>query len=1201
MAKIVYFISPFDDLKKIELESNESIGEVLIKLNIENEPLSVILNGVCPEECDLDYKIRDLDTLEIRRIVNGEGSSSNKRDLATIIQIAALVAVTIISGGASTPYTSYLITGILVASSIVSGALLRRSAELAMGDNSGAYGSDSDIATNSYSLTNITNEARPLSSMPLVMGSHLMAPDIITNPFTFKYYNVSNPNTIAEQAPTVFNDFIPGIVSGNGATATDNSWASMSADFIASGFPQYDIKISPAFWGFESGPLTTAENNLIINDVKSKYLSKGSQPSDWNFNFYNIELNQVYSPLVIYHSDVTDPYYGRYNLFNIIARSYEVPDRIPYSKIGNLFSGTRSDDPVYISGGGSSGVTWAEAFFFSGVTPDAFTFIPLSATINILTVRLIKVGAIAGYYFPNTLVNSDNSAAVASKVATYLMSLNDGNLTTSNKTSSFATQRQYVTWGITSVNDEGVDASTQIFNYGIGDLTITEQKIEDVEVDTFDSDSNRARYSNVKLTNTPGLFKQWQVPMVQFINDPYGAFFYHDVKIDERKKLSNIDSPTSPISLSDDNTYNFSYFESKYGHDVIRLYITGRLYKTNTTTGFESNETLIEAQWKFNDQTTWNNLGSNSFFKITNDNTKTLNHIIESTNQISIPSDPDKKLQMRVRKITLDSVDNANSSVCDLYLDKVVSTKTNFGWGAGSDAFAQFAPQNLVGVFVTSLISNTGRTSKFNSIVESKCWVFDFTLETWSWTYSRNPAFWFLFYARGGFLNLPSSPSEVAPYSPTWGWQNYPGHPDNTERIFGVGLTDDKIDMIGLLAWAEFCEDQSLNFDLVLKDDTSCSEVLERIANVGRGSVTYYSGKLSVVWEDPEQIPTCLFGMGNIKVGSFAVTYKVSEPVRKVIINYIDRTTWESEFVEALVPYSDAENINFVELKMEGITDKDQAQREANILASRQFFQRRTYSWEVDIEGLIAKRGDLVFLSHDSTQYGFSGRIKRFIVEAGVVTGIETTAILDSSVNFITIKEPNGDMNIYACHYADEVIYFDEVYPIEKASKFISNNLDNMISDYADSIPEDFTFISGAKETPGKLVRISEISTTEDFGFRITAIDEDPAMWANEYDIIIPSESFDDAEVVLSVTNVQYKDLGGGLLKINWENVNGDMITILNKDTMLPIEASGSLTFTGGEVILELLPDTKYDLILRPFAIGTPYISEDKRIKVWLQ
>ena len=246
---------------------------------------------------------------------------------------------------------------------------------------------------------------------------------------------------------------------------------------------------------------------------------------------------------------------------------------------------------------------------------------------------------------------------------------------------------------------------------------------------------------------------------------------------------------------------------------------------------------------------------------------------------------------------------------------------------------------------------------------------------------------------------------------------------------------------------------------------------------------------------------------------------------------------------------------------------------------------------------MLAKRGDLVYLSHDSTQYGYSGRVSRFNIVSGNVVSIETQSSLDTDINYITIRDPQNDMMVYECHVENNKIVFDETYPTSKAPFYYSDGLENSISLWANSIPEDFVFIAGAKETPGKIVRISSIEASDDYTFNITAVDEDPAMWALEYDNIIPEESMDDSELVLEISQLHYKILGNGLVRFYW---NGpEFIQIINLNNNQPVEANGSFSFTGGEVTVELQAGFKYELEVKPFSIGTPYKSVSQKITLW--
>lgn len=1165
MAKIVYHVSPFDHSKKRDLDLSGTIGEILSELKLENTSVCVVLNGTVPDECDLSYQTKDDDLIEIHKIVQGEGSASGKQSLAMILQVAALVTIyaTGIGGLAA--------AGILIGSSIISGALMKRAAEL--NSASGQAEADVDVSANKYSLSNASNEARPLQPMPLVMGSHRIAPDVHADAMK-RYMNAEV--TVGEATPISVNVY-PGVTSGNGAFSVNSNWALMPAGYIQSGFPQEDILISPYLFDIPTGPISPADNLYVIDLVKSQYLSAGN-PSQMKF-----PLGSSYMPLIVAHADLSSTFYGRYNAFHYLARLHQAYSPSDFvTRMTLLYNGN--------------------TYPFVG-PPDYSDRFFATTTGGTSNKELIKISPTLNYWYPDTISAADDPVGYIPKMGAWLLALNGGTYGSLPKTLSYQIKQFYTIETTTSIIQEGTEYSTQVFNYGIGDLAISDRKIGmNIVGDDWELCGWAPRLDENGLFPDPPWNIQ-SVPEVGVPGTPARFFkFFERVTALERKALFNISSPNTFTEVTNQEQYNWIQMEGAIGLGNFSSYITGQVYATSGG-GLASNSCTLEVQYRISGTLEWTTY--NGFLTplgvviIQNDNPKKVTFLIQLLN-IDVG---DNRLQVRIRKVTLDEDNNDAGKICNLYVDNVrFYQKTLNG---DPVEYSPNVPLNLEGLVVTALITDVAQTNKYSALVQSRCWVYHFDTETWLWEENRNPAFWFLYYANGGFRNIDynqDSPGWYSyPNSATTGWISNPEHPDNTERIFGAGLKNSEIDMDKILEWAQWCDDRELYMDMVLKDDTSCADVLERIANVGRGAVTYYNGLLSVVYENPEQVPTCLFGMGNIKAGSFAVQYQLEDPVRKIICKYVNRETWETEEVEAIVPYSDPENLKEVEINLEGVTETQQAQRECNIMAARQYFQRRTYSWEVDIEGLIAKRGNLVYLSHDATQYGFSGRVKRFIVEAGVVTAIETTSILDSSINYITVKEPNGEMNIYACHLEGERIVFDDPYPIEKASQYITNTVDNALTDYPNSIPEDFTFISGSKETPGKIVRISQIEAGSDFTFKITAVDEDPAMWAFEYEEEEDPESFDDSELALSVTNVQIKDLGEGLVKVYWENVNGDMIQILNEDTMTPIEANGSFTFTGGEVTLELNPNTQYKLIIRPFAIGTPFKSVDKRVGIWLK
>lgn len=1211
MAKIVYFSSVINSEEKQELEkSGISILDATKEFGIEKHSLSIELNGETPDDIDPEYILKDEDSLIIRKVVHGNDAQS-KRTLATVVQIAAIVGALFIDPTGSTSL-AILKAGIVIGGSIASGALLARAAALEAATlKGGANVGEIDVATNSYSQTNISNEARPLQPVPIVMGSHRTVPDFYARPYNWLF---NDSNTISELAPIVF-EINTGLqmIGGNGPTAPNNSWITVPAGYVHNNpptfgdqydrFPQYEIKISPYYFGIKIGELTPEKEQEARDLFKSMILNAWNAaggPENYSssigFPSY-IGVSGNTEPLVIYHSTIGDPYFNRFNLLWIAARAYELnrarvalfPTIIPtdynyYSDLTNFFNGTYDQ---YVSG--AQVYSYEQRFFRGGNNVLGESDVPVGFSIP---KDLIKSGTLSGYYYPSNVNVSDNINSLMSKFGTLLYNLNFNNYTPALPFRNDAPMIEvhYIPFGISSVVNEGISYSTQAFSYGLGDLEITDRRVGSSEVGLSGSIS---AYSEINKDN-------WKIPDITSGLPFTPAKFYTNVYNGDQKKLSNINSLTTFVQVWDNRQHNFVYYEGAINQPIMYFVVSGRIYATSTSTGFASNSTQIEVQWKRTSDTVWTPLGGSGIFVIQNNNSKLVNF------KTSVGSEADgflpegERLTVRIRKVTLDSTNNDTNKICDISVVKISFLSID----SDQEIIERHRPLNVEGLFMTALLADVAQTDKYSAMVESKCWYYDFDTEEWVWGKTRNPAFWFLFFAHGGYeTNEQDNVGErVYPYSPTKGWVNYPNHPDSIRHLFGAGYTDEMLDMDQILNWAQFCEDNNLRFDMVLKDDTSCADILERIANCGRASVTQYNSLLSVVYEDQNQAATCMFGMGNIKAGSFSVNYAVADPIRTVYANYVDRTDWETKQVEAIVPFSDPENLLSITINLEGVTEYQQAQRECNLLAARQFFQRRTYSWEVDIEGLLVKRGNLVYISHDSTQYGVSGRVSKFLTnDSGDVIGLRTSAILNESIEYVTVRDPLGEMEIYACHADGENIIFDEAYPLEKAPFYINNTTENNTSEFNESIPEDFVIIAGEQETGGKIVRISTIESSDDYSFKISAVDEDPAMWAYEYNDVSPEdiESFDDSEVELIVENVSVEYFENGRTKIMWNGKNADLVQIINLDNNLPVVSDGSYTFSNGEAIVTLTSGHKFNLEIRPFAIGTPYKSVSKKVIVW--
>lgn len=1165
MAQIIYYLSPLDETKTKVITSKGTLGYALKEFGIENDPLSVTINGITPDELSLDTVLDDTDFVEVRRLVHGGGRSKDKSTLATIVQLTALVAATFLTAGAP-----LLAAGIMVAGQVAAGALNKWAADLAASEVA-TNKDEIDIESNNFSLHSANNEARPLSPMPIPMGSHRFAPDVITPPLVDML-----GSTFSSGAVSPFqSNFKPSQAEWVGPDSPDNSWVLVTKNSLTSDFPPYDIKVSSYGIVNKATALTTEEAQLVRDRVQSRRIDGTAMKTNENYSLSNRQAH----PIIIFHCDSTDPFRGRYNYLYTLVKwhaSFRYAHGLAYQPFMNaLFNGT------FVSADST-----LRSLFFASATG--------SGGINNTHVR---PSAATTYLPPNASIGT---AAALTAWGNEMLKINGGSYPTTGALSyeSYNSSR-YVFDVPVSMTKIGIPYSRQKFSFGLGDMDILDCRIGDVKVAQGNQFGYSPMVSSMGYVNTFYDEKYNIVSIGKWEGIGYAQYpFYNDLITHQSKKLINQSNNGDLVSgLSNED--NFIYFSGQPYQYYVQFNVRGRLYNA-TSSGISANTCRIQFQMKRSDETVWVDTEVNPIITVSNSNANEICIPYSFiTPPVTIGTVDTTYLQIRVRKVTKDSDNAEGTKVCELSIADIVFYEDY------SDRNILNLPMTQVGLWLTALTNDSAVTNKFSALVEAKCWVYNFSTEKWRWEHTRNPAFWFLFFARGGFYNptydkktYPVA-NPVFPFSPTVGWVNAPNIEGNEGHMFGGGYTENRIDMDKILEWAYFCEDRGLTLDYIIRDEDTVQGALEKIANTGRGSVTYYGGKVSVVYEDEQQVPVCLFGMGNIIAGTFSVDYATGEQYRKVVANFTNRETWESEQVEALVPFSDPENVKVITLTMVGVTDKALAQREVNILAARQFFQKRTYTFTVDFEGYLARRGDLAYLAHDSTQYGYSGRVMDFIVEAGVVVGIKVGVEVDRDASYITIRNPLNEIETYECHVENGVIVFDEPYDIEEAPYYVNGVDENTDSRFNKSIPEDFIFIADVKETTGKRVRISSIEVSEDNQFTITAVDEDPAMWSYEFNDVIPPESFNDSTEVLEVYDVKAIDMGGGKVKILWNSNSEDFVTIQNLNNGLPIEANGQYSFSGGEVVIELVSGIQFELEVRPYVIGTPYRVTPKRVKVW--
>lgn len=201
-----------------------------------------------------------------------------------------------------------------------------------------------------------------------------------------------------------------------------------------------------------------------------------------------------------------------------------------------------------------------------------------------------------------------------------------------------------------------------------------------------------------------------------------------------------------------------------------------------------------------------------------------------------------------------------------------------------------------------------------------------------------------------------------------------------------------QIDLEQWSDWAEFCDDNGLEFNGVFDTDSNVWDALQPVLRCGRARLINVGRKYSVAIEKPAK-PTMMFNVGNIVERSLNIEWlPLADRANEIEVTYYDK---ENDYKATVLRVVDTQaqqsaERRVQELNLVGVVHQSQALSDARFYLNINRLMTQTVSFSAPIESIACTIGDVILVQHDIPQWAFGGRL-----EAGSTT---TQLVLDKPV-----------------------------------------------------------------------------------------------------------------------------------------------------------------------------------------------------------
>ncbi|MBU4488171.1 MAG: hypothetical protein KKI13_03795 [Candidatus Omnitrophica bacterium] len=281
-----------------------------------------------------------------------------------------------------------------------------------------------------------------------------------------------------------------------------------------------------------------------------------------------------------------------------------------------------------------------------------------------------------------------------------------------------------------------------------------------------------------------------------------------------------------------------------------------------------------------------------------------------------------------------------------------------------------------------------------------------------------------------------------------------------TNARYGLGefISIGNLDYASLLEMSRYCEEKledgaggyekRFRMDVVIDSNTKALDVLIQLCATFNAMPVYSAGGISFKI-DKQANPTQLFSMGNIVKDSFVQSWKTLKEIPNVIeIQFMDKA---KGYRQETIAYIDEDALAVGDPMRKSqvrlfTTKASYAIRAGRYALKVAKYINRSISFKAGIDAVACQAGDIISVSHDVPQWGFSGRVqasstttlvkldRTMMIEDGKSYKIQVR-FSDDTIEEQSITSPTGNYTEVECTAFVSAPQAFDVYAIGETNK----------------------------------------------------------------------------------------------------------------------------------------------------------------------